>query len=369
MYYYYNATLPPTNVSSRGWSDVIKDIFDDERHFIIDTEKLNFDTDSWKGPNGTASGIQNARHPADFPWKNNSFEFPQRAMFVGIKGFTSDYALTKCAVSMRYVDINVTYERTTRGKSPMVVNRVRRQRNPLTSTNIHAFQWPAAAWQLSDTFPILLQPNDGTILSIPTSLRYIMDPVNFTTELYIYQAAGMNFSTFLARNLTIQRFEDRFSLVFNTFWKAFAYTYALTDLDVMYKQGFNDRSDANYTIIQRPIQYISPLPATYRLNTPWIIVYMLSSFVLLVASVTSLALKISVRGPDLLGFVGSLLRASQHFSNDTPVVSSTIGGFKATKLLKDKNIQVGVRQDEEPGKIALVEKNGSHPVRKGERYL
>jgi hypothetical protein len=346
MYFSYNAPLA-SNTSEAGWSDVLDRMFRNG-HLALDVETLDFNT-SWRVYDDIYD-INPPERPHDWPWRNGSYDFPERHIFVGIQSLVHHYALTKCKVSLSYVDVNVTFEQTSKGNTAYVVNRIRQQSSPPTSIKLHAFQHPTIAWQVKESFLDTLVPWDDNRSWPPFVMQYILDPAHFKSYNYPYR--NDNFSGFMAENLTISMFEQRFGLVFNTFWRAFAQTSAVTDLD---REEDPSYDDPEFQRAQMHVQYLSPRPLTYKLGLPWIVLYFIASFVMLVAAITTLVLKFTHKGPDLLGYVGSLFRASSYY--DITAVSTAIGGFKATRQLAGIEIRVGdVEGRNEVGRIGLAGK-------------
>lgn len=116
----------------------------------------------------------------------------------------------------------------------------------------------------------------------------------------------------------------------------------------------------------------APVQATYILVVPWIILDFMTCFILLLAAIVSVWLRLRTVCPDVFGYISSMTRDNPHIP--VPVGGSTMSGIERARAMKNVRVKIGEveRQDGTPGHIGLALEHPEIPLdklrRKGE-YL
>lgn len=338
MFIFHNPALNNSN-----WTTVLDDMFQGRNiAVVIDTDKGGWDT-SWK-----SSASREPREPEDWPWDDGSYSFPPRSVYFGFRGMSNETAFTKCEPSVSYVVVNVTSEMTNEGTTPLVVNRIKRMDNFPTSPTLHVWQHPYITWMISDCFPKLLRYyEEGYVRGVvrpPPHVRYILDPAHFREDPWIYK--NTEFPEWVAANFTNGMFQDRFGLVFNTFWRAMSHDISNFDLEWM------ANGHPKY-VATTQASYLSPAPQTYVLNMAWLAVYFVANVIVLVAAVVALYMRSICRAPDILGNVSSILRYSRHF--DDSALKSAIDGTAAARVKHLGKVRVRIGDVENFALVGKIE--------------
>ncbi|KAK0646855.1 hypothetical protein B0T16DRAFT_458737 [Cercophora newfieldiana] len=354
MYYFYNETI-----ASQWSTDVMLSHLFRQRSVFLDTEALSWPTGTRKPMNSP----DDTWNTTDWPWDDHNYAFPPRSVFLS------------------YVEAEVSSELTPSGNTPFVVSQMRRASNPPTSLHMHAFQNPTVAASISETFYRLLAYYEyrafmvGMRPAVP--VLYILDPLRFRETLFLYDDT---MASYVAANLSGTRFQDRFGLVFNTYWRAYAHGWANLNLKRYSQPGdglAEDSVNASRIMLasSRP-RVLSAAPQTYVTSRPWIAVYFVANAIVLLTSTLSLMLRSKLRGPDILGYVSSIVRYSTYFPRDGDSARDLEGadGFKAAREMKGRRILLGVRWEgvsggvgsaDEERIVLLPEKAGRRISKKG----
>jgi hypothetical protein len=177
------------------------------------------------------------------------------------------------------------------------------------------------------------------------------------------QGASSGDSSKVALNdVSIETFERRFSLLWNTLWKI-----GWASKTVM-GGGFDfagphmvrhDTSDITF-----------PLPDVYAINRAWMAVYFVSVAVMFVAAVFSLVVHSLCRAPPILGFASSLIRDYTYFEDCGVNLHSVEDGPEKSRRLGKMRIMVADVHSgkSEAGKIAFAPIGMGNRVEKGRWY-
>ncbi|SPO06964.1 uncharacterized protein DNG_09658 [Cephalotrichum gorgonifer] len=151
-------------------------------------------------------------------------------------------------------------------------------------------------------------------------------------------------------------FSRRFTTVFNTLWQATLDPLSATMTTYTSTPGGGEAPDSP---MSRPVRnetqaVVSTTYDVYRADRTWIAILLLTTLILQVIALASLALDVCIRGPDLIGYASSLTRDNPYVPlHDT---GSTLDGPMRSRLLRGMRVQVAdVQPDEDIGHIAFKE--------------
>ena len=284
------------------------------------------------------------------PTKDN---VPLRHIVFGSRG-DSIISTTTCEATTMYVNANVTCESVGSASVPCAVQAVRLMPDAdhPESTNLTGFEFSPST--IATYFPIAV--NDPIRQHVATSSfteMFIADPTAAVTTLIGTVELG---------EVPIELFEERFGLLFNTFWRA-----TVVPMDIL-GGGVQNATLSPHGKLNITALFNSSEPPIYAINTTWIVIFFVANIVMVLAAALALLLKLTSRGPEVLGFVSSLLRDSPYYSADQPV-SSTLDGGERARIMADQWVRLGdVRDGEEVGRIAFGSAVRSTPVRYGRLY-
>ncbi|MCJ1477820.1 hypothetical protein MMC13_006493 [Lambiella insularis] len=177
----------------------------------------------------------------------------------------------------------------------------------------------------------------STLPGIPTlTERYIEQPGSITKN---------NFSNFDLSTVHLQDFTTRLAILLNSFWQlGYGPMFVTGGLDNNNIWGVivDNTTDATETE-QNPI---------YATSWGWLVLLVVSSVVLLAAGVAGAIWDSQTIGPDILGFVSSIVRHSKYVR--LPDGGSAVGGAERARMLGDVEVMLqDVRAGAEVEKIVL----------------
>ncbi|KAF2402407.1 hypothetical protein EJ06DRAFT_528518 [Trichodelitschia bisporula] len=247
----------------------------------------------------------------------------------------NDYYVTEGTIHTVYVDMNVDCSQPGRTRS-CAATEVRMAPNPMTPYNRTGLDVNSIARILANQFPSLLGPRIA--LASSATEFYIWDPASAFNHQFE--------STVDLGRMPIDVFQQRFSLLYNTFWKASVKGLYITGTDWNQTDFPNDFVSTTRTTARDGV-------SVYTLDVPWLVMYFVSVFVLLLASVAGIVLKTLTRTPEVFGYVNSLVR-------DSPYVNAAGGTYMSggdrARLMKHQRVRLAdVRPGEAVGRIALVD--------------
>lgn len=200
--------------------------------------------------------------------------------------------------------------------------------------------------------------------------NYILDPY----QLYWGEASQPNSWTVDNKN-----FSDRFTQILNTFWlDSIANRAILGSLNNSIRAGYGtgnmmegilsegqDRSQDGYNIRQTQAGVRIPIKLM-RCSVPWYLTLMLASLLLLLASITTIAVNMSCKSPDILTSFTSLLRYNQ-YADMPPHCSLDDSTDVAQHLQKTRVLFGNVRPGEDIGYATVAVTGRDAVVTKLER--
>jgi hypothetical protein len=149
-------------------------------------------------------------------------------------------------------------------------------------------------------------------------------------------------------SITRLDFEQRLSILFNTFWQL---GFSAEDQTSVYEVPASPSLLARSTAA-----YIGPPYDIYELNIPWLVTLFVSSAVLLGSGIASAWWEHHTIGPDVLGFASSIVRQSKYIKG--PKGSTAESGSQRANRMKDHEVMMqDVKPDAAIGKIALGTKS------------
>lgn len=284
----------------------------------------------------------------------------------GMNG-TQDQLLyvTKFLAHMKYVDVNVTCR----------VSDAAQWTNCGVDAIRQATIMPADP--LMTPLKIMEKTGDqGLFEDFTDMIDYRHGSGPFFTERYIYSSgrafdaygtdAKSNYSSASLSHLDIKLFERRFSLMWNTLWRATWEGYNPMKNTAMRSFGGQNIYSLHDTI---PTTTYA-LPPVYAVDPTWITIYFVSVAVMFVAANFSLVVHSRCRAPPILGFVSTLMRYSRYFADsDVSGNSAENGSDRSKRLGKLKVMVADVRGDQKFAvKIAFAPVGMGKRVTKGRWY-
>ncbi|KDN71479.1 hypothetical protein CSUB01_07832 [Colletotrichum sublineola] len=190
-----------------------------------------------------------------------------------------------------------------------------------------------------------------------SSARFIRNPLNALNS-----KSEMSSTTTMC-DISMDLFENRLSLLLNTFADSASKPFDIIGAE----SGASEAPDRRLLNVSSRIDI--PLSAAYDLNTFWVTIYFLSTAVMLLAAFSSFFMHWYTSSPQVLGFVGSLIRDSPYFSHVNHAGSSTESGEEISKRLGHLKVGVfDVQADDDLGKIAFAPAEMGSKVQKGRWY-
>jgi hypothetical protein len=163
-------------------------------------------------------------------------------------------------------------------------------------------------------------------------------------------------------NVSIEVFEQRFSMLWNTLWK-----FGWARKTVM---GGDFNTIDSHMVRTATSDTTFPLPDVYVINRAWMAVYFFSVAVMFNAAVFSLFMHAQCRAPPILGYVSSLIRDSTYFEDCGVYLHSVEDGPEKSKRLSEVRVMVADVHSgkSEAGKIAFAPMGIGKRVEKGKWY-
>lgn len=272
---------------------------------------------------------------------------------------SDDYYSTRCTVSMRYVEVNITclQDPSSPGSHASCSASHIRSIPDLPSTgfppNSTAFNLIPHAYNIAHDYPTILAKTQHPLTSTQTEL-FISDPPNAFT------GAAARIGAVELGAVPMPLFEKRFGLLFNTFWKA-----TITPSLVVGGPMNATLLGLNVAFANTTAQWTQSSTPLYALDVPWLIVFFIANVIMFAAAIAAVVLKLQCHSPDILGYVSSLTRDSPFFALPGAAYGSVLDGAERARLLKNDRVRlVDVGRDEDVGRIALVPEDAPLPWRK-----
>ena len=294
-------------------------------------------------------------------------------IFAGYSDLPNYMSLTQCSPQMTYVDAQVSCtSKGALGKTICGVNAVRETPMPTTPKNITVFEprvyrWPNSTIEMTPMLPGALMNafvdllDDAKHGSGTSGLVewYLRDPLTAVNNPATSTYANLG-------DVDIKVFEQRFSLLWNTLWKTNIQHATIMGGDLTPSPPrFNDTS----LHLNTTSAIVFPLPATYALDIPWIILYFVSVAIMFFAAVFSLIMHYRCHAPRILGYVSSLIRDSRYFHDHEIQGNSATDGTGMTRRVGHLKVMIAdTKTDEDVGKIAFVPAHTESRVRRRRWY-
>jgi hypothetical protein len=258
----------------------------------------------------------------------------------------NDYYATRCKVTTRYVEVNVTCLQdlnVSTAHASCAASRIREAPAP-QSTNVTGFTAVPHGYNIAHDFATILSKTQHPMTSTQTEL-FVVDPPN------AFLGAAAKIAPVEVGSVPIDLFERRFGLLFNTFWKS-----TITPSLVVGGPINATQLNPKVAFVNTTASFSQRNASLYALNVPWLIVFFLSNVVMFAAAVAAVILRLQCQTPDLLGYVSSLTRDSEFFKWQGGAGGGSVldGAERARILKKDRVRLVDVGRGEEVGRIALV---------------
>ena len=284
-----------------------------------------------------------------------------------LKNGTSLY-VTRCTSKTTYLDTAVTcLSKGTQGRTTCGIDAIRQMPVPPTDPDFTILD-PAAFWyqdkfllDFTDAFRNLEDSSDSS----SNQEYYMMDPLS------AFANSTVRDTLVDISKLDIKLFDQRFSLLWNTFWKA---TWAGSIvMGGNYTQLLTGRPSGGppYPVtVNTTSQVTIPLPPVYVIDRVWLVLYFMSVGVMFAAAVAALVIRAMCHAPVLLGYVSSLTRNSAYFPDVDNNVSSAEDGPTRSKRLGGLRVMVADVRDRKDavGRIAFAPKEIGGKVGKGRWY-
>ena len=280
-------------------------------------------------------------------------------------------SVTQCSPQMIYVDAQVScISKGALGKTDCGVDAVRETLTTTNPKNLTIFEprtyrWPNSTLDLDprmapDLMHIFMDLLDDNKRGSGTSgivEWYLKDPLTAVNNPSSVGYANLD-------EVDIKVFEQRFSLLWNTLWKTNIQHATIMGGDLT-PSTFNDTS----LHLNTTSAIVFPLPATYALDIPWIILYFVSVAIMFFAAVFSLIMHDRCHAPRILGYVSSQIRDSRYFHDREIQGNSAADGTGMTRRLGHLKVMIAdTKTDEDVGKIAFVPAHAESRVRRRRWY-
>ncbi|KAH0430250.1 hypothetical protein CcaCcLH18_07923 [Colletotrichum camelliae] len=278
-------------------------------------------------------------------------------IFLGtLGGLECGQCMTSCPVRTVYVEAEVSCEsRGIAGKSQCAATRIRQMPSPPHPPGVTAFTnrliGTTVPFYAAQKFPKMGKDTDTRFTTF--SEEFVENPTRaFNHELSKKYVEWCK--------LPMAVFADRLGLLFNTFLDA--------TVDPMAVLGAASVVDES-VLLNTTAAMTSPLPAVYVLDEAWVAIYFVSTLIMLLAAIGGVVIRYYTIAPQILGYVGSLVRDSPYFADMVPRWKSTESGEEISRRLGDVKVGVfDVEPDKDVGRIAFAPVDMGHCVRRKRWY-
>ncbi|KAF4625752.1 hypothetical protein G7Y89_g12413 [Cudoniella acicularis] len=274
-------------------------------------------------------------------WPNDTTtSIPARQIIFGSHGAPtgsiSRSYLTSCQITIEYIDAIISCHRSTsQGQISCAAISVRQSSYAHLSSNWTELEDEAVGANLLITFPTILG-TQHTDTSTPTEV-FMHDPASaFTANTLAITPIEMG-------DVPIPVFQNRFSLVYNTYWRASITPWVVTggifNASAPEYEEVNPNVPFQVPFLNATGNWIEPGPPTYIVDKLWLILYFLSSAILCFCAVLAIVIKWFVNAPDILGDISSLTRDSPFVKMPSPT-GSALDGSERARLVKNERVRI-----------------------------
>jgi hypothetical protein len=295
---------------------------------------------------------------ADLPNSSNHTDIvgANRLMFGSTEG--TMVWITTCAMQTTFIVVNTTCPSTDTSRLPCAVEKMKIDDNPPWSTNRTLFNNKDQAQLFATNFPVAsndltLHPGEPTVTEF-----YLLNPPQAVEGIDI----GFFEDSFDLGNVPMPIFQERLALTMNTFWQASISPTTITGENIG-DVSLDDAGAANTTA-----DHVLPLDSVYGIDSKWMVIYFISSFILLGAAIVGLVFRALCRGPSIFGYANTSMRYSRYFPDSTQY-NTTLNGADKAREVAGIRVRLGdIRAESEVGYIALAEEAFVARLVRGRRY-
>ncbi|KAI8270934.1 hypothetical protein K4K58_006729 [Colletotrichum sp. SAR11_239] len=278
-------------------------------------------------------------------------------IFLGtLGGLECGQCMTSCPVRTVYIEAEIACEsRGIAGKSQCAATRIRQMPRPPRPPGVTAFTnrliGTTVPYYAAQKFPKMGKDTDTRFTTF--SEEFVENPTRaFNHELSKKYVEWCK--------LPMAVFADRLGLLFNTFLDA--------TVDPMAVLGAASVVDES-VLLNTTAAMTSPLPAVYVIDEAWVAIYFVSTLIMLLAAIGGVVIRYYTIAPQVLGYVGSLVRDSPYFTDMAPRWKSTESGEEISRRLGDVKVGVfDVEPEKDVGRIAFAPVETGHRVRRKRWY-
>ena len=257
-----------------------------------------------------------------------------RLEWIGLRSFTLDDQLQPFAKACRV--------RNQLSGKKCRVNRVRPSRKG-RDTDILCGNDSFHVWSVDDLLrlqDVFLQAPGGDYVDGPATVQenYLFRGQNFLDEDELVSPQD---------HFDIAAFSIRLSRVFTTLWMT---GYSPPCITSGLPESFPGRT-ALIVVLKNSTAHTSLEYLVYAVHTLWIIVLFICSALLFVVALLGCSLRLCTPGPDVLGYVGSMMRENKHTL--LPPGGTTMDGTQLARVMAETRLRLAdVASEDEFGYIA-----------------
>ncbi|RGP72137.1 hypothetical protein FLONG3_6860 [Fusarium longipes] len=270
----------------------------------------------------------------------------------------SFWNMTMCALSTSYVDAVINCSRPSEnGFLSCSTNRVRHTKGLPIKANTTVFSAFDSNKYLLSLLPWLLPDPEGSQNNLVN--LFIRDPTKARPlgKFHRYDSLTLPLSL---ETLPTSVLEARLAVILNTAARASFEQSIIVGADDTSPSSMPYVDDNALGMMVTPLADWGNSTGTwteftepkYKVNWAWMGIYGMSSLVMVVFTITHVALQYKIRTPDIFNSVSSLTRDSPYVV--VPDGGSTLDGIERIRLLKNERVRIGdVQPHSETGKIAF----------------
>ena len=301
--------------------------------------------------------------------------------YIGFDSATSIY----CEPSQIYVESTVFCVRTS-GSQHCEVTAQRPSLLPHLPSEITYLSFPQVALGVSALIPNST-PNFGAVNQFQ---NYLYDPLSQTNIISGSNSLSSDGFSSRLQSVPLKAFGDRLGQMLNAYiyssmWNATTYITgaSFTGIENNLVGGNNasfipaNTGDLTAMIQNRTAAFTVPAAQinesqVYFAFFPWLIIFLISNFVMLLAAIVGVYYSRRTIVPDYLGFVSSLAKESPFIR--MPDVGVNMDGMDKARMVKEMKVRLGDVSDIENGKaqvgrLAFARMEETSPVKKGRLYV
>lgn len=253
-------------------------------------------------------------------------------------------AITTCFSNVTYVELFINCNYDVYAGLKCQAEKIRRLPTPPLSTNFTAFERNATGSTGLKLFRNLTtDPNEYDTLDSTFIEKWLWDPPSTVL------AKPVNDGTAKLNTLPIDLFSKRLGLLWNTFFHATVYP------SIVVGDALNVTEHSGLQVVVHQAEGPASGFQQYIVNWRWMAMYFVTVAIMILASILTVLLRFLSKGPDILGYVSTLLRDSP-FMEEQAARGSTLTGLERARLLENHRVRLlDVQADQEVGRIAIAQ--------------